>query len=473
MRGAVPGQLVLAEVPVAQLRQLEERPEVASLRVPLRFDQPTGPATPAAAAAVTGQHVAKTNADDWRAAGLTGAGVKVGIIDSFDQAAWNAAVAAGELNPTRPGPSASRTESRATLWGGGTHGVNVAEVISDMAPDASYYLVAVDTASDLQAAVNYLAGNGVRSSPAPSEPPSSTAPATAPARWRRWSTTPSPGHHLVQLRRQQRRPVGWPQQPGGWVLLARRLERPRRGQLPELLRNRRAHGVQLLVHLRPAVERLGAAAGPTTTSRCTPTPPRRSRGLLRAGGPGRRGCFRSSTPVCTGSGVKYIAVKLYAVGSGTAGDVLEFMVNGAGLRVLAEPRQRPGQPISDSASAGALAVGAVGENPFGTSLSPYSSRGPTNDGRIKPDLSAATCVDTHTSAGCFNGTSSATPVVAGAAALVSGRRSSHHAADAQGLPGGQRGRPRHRGCRHVLRCRRGGPAGSPDHLGLVGWGGDR
>jgi hypothetical protein len=74
--------------------------------------------------------------------------------------------------------------------------------------------------------------------------------------------------------------------------------------------------------------------------------------------------------------------------------------------------------MADLNSAGAVAVGAV-DPALGTTIADYSSEGPTNDNRTKPDLSAAACVKSLSYApDCFNGTSSATPVTAGAAALV-------------------------------------------------------
>ena len=60
----------------------------------------------------------------------------------------------------------------------------------------------------------------------------------------------------------------------------------------------------------------------------------------------------------------------------------------------------------------------------GTGIRPYSSQGPTIDGRIKPDLTAYDGISTQTFGlsnncnGGFLGTSAATPEVAGAAALV-------------------------------------------------------
>ncbi len=69
---------------------------------------------------------------------------------------------------------------------------------------------------------------------------------------------------------------------------------------------------------------------------------------------------------------------------------------------------------------GGVAVGAI--NWADNLLEPYSSQGPTADGRIKPDLVAPAVVDSASYAPePFDGTSAATPHVAGAAALVKQR----------------------------------------------------
>ena len=75
-----------------------------------------------------------------------------------------------------------------------------------------------------------------------------------------------------------------------------------------------------------------------------------------------------------------------------------------------------GSVISPATARGAFAVGAT--NGF-DELQRYSSRGPTGDGRIKPDLVAPDSVSTtiYGPSG-FPGTSSSTPHVAGAAALA-------------------------------------------------------
>ena len=156
VKGSIPG-LTLASVPIDSLVALESSQEIDSIRVPLRVDIPlaanTNTAKPALKEALgippalTGEEVGKTNADDWQAAGINGTGVKVGIVDLFDQNVWNAAQAAGEV-PVAAGSFCQVNGvpcNAFTITPGQRTAVAVAEVIHEMAPGAQIYVALANT----------------------------------------------------------------------------------------------------------------------------------------------------------------------------------------------------------------------------------------------------------------------------------------------------------------------------------------
>ena len=102
--------------------------------------------------------VALVNADALQEAGVTGRGVKVGILD-FGFQRYQALVAAGEV----PRAKAMRAFNRAgRVEANSPHGTGCAEIVADMAPDAELYVAAVDGAEgQIIAAGQWLASQGV------------------------------------------------------------------------------------------------------------------------------------------------------------------------------------------------------------------------------------------------------------------------------------------------------------------------
>ncbi|TPW15450.1 MAG: peptidase S8 and S53 subtilisin kexin sedolisin, partial [Acidimicrobiaceae bacterium] len=159
--GSVPGAVVQVSIPAAKVQALASASAVEHARAPLIANRPA--AMQAEFGPVTGENVAAINADDWHAAGITGAGVKVGIVDFFDLALWN---------PAEHGPlpdaahhfcldSSGSDFCPAAGVVGEEHGVAVAEVIKDMAPGAELYLATVGTVTDLRTAIDWFANSGV------------------------------------------------------------------------------------------------------------------------------------------------------------------------------------------------------------------------------------------------------------------------------------------------------------------------
>ncbi len=133
---------VQAFVPITSLEPLAALPEVALVRPPGAMIPMQG------FGAVTSEGVQLTSATAMHLAGITGAGVKVAIID-----VGYANLSATEV-PVDPASIVSFPASYGT--GTSSHGSAVAEVVADMAPDCLLTLIAVDSALSAEDAVDYV-----------------------------------------------------------------------------------------------------------------------------------------------------------------------------------------------------------------------------------------------------------------------------------------------------------------------------
>jgi len=407
---ATAGRLVQARVPVTGLTGLSKARGVVQVRSPL---------TPVPQD-VAGEGPTATHADVWHAANLNGSSsgtpVKVAIIDiSF-------AGYAGLLGTDLPALSNVTTvdDCSGNLNAGDGHGTAVAEVVHDMAPDAQLYLICVDSEVTLAQAEQYVVTNHI----------------------------PIVNHS-----------VGWfGDMPGDGTGGA--------GTPDAIVADARSHGVLW-------VNAGGNSA--TTHWRGTWNDPD-SNGILNFSGadegntilaqPGDELCAELRWNAWPVTAQDY---DLYLVRSSDDTVVADSITDQAGSP--SAPVEMTCYPTTDSsptpyawviarfgsggfsnptfdlfsfaqgssleyetaatsivdpaASPAAFAVGAVCWQTPNASPEPYSSQGPTVDGRTKPDLVAPDSVSTATfgpSGTCgadgFAGTSAAAPQVAGAAALL-------------------------------------------------------
>lgn len=98
---------------------------------------------------------------------------------------------------------------------------------------------------------------------------------------------------------------------------------------------------------------------------------------------------------------------------------LHLYVTSSGVPFTMESYSTQGALVNVGGARAVVSVGAVGWTESDQwCLMPYSSRGPTSDGRLKPELVAPTGYLCDATGGPFGGTSAAAPVVAGLVALL-------------------------------------------------------
>jgi subtilisin family serine protease len=140
------GDLVQVLAPVGSLEALSNSEGVRFVRQPTRYSPE-----------VAGEGVGLVNANVWQVAGITGGGVKVAVLDAGFSG--YSSLLGSEL------PSSVITQSfRAdhdVTGGGEAHGTAVAEIVHEVAPGAQMYLVNFETDPELGNAVTWIVSQGI------------------------------------------------------------------------------------------------------------------------------------------------------------------------------------------------------------------------------------------------------------------------------------------------------------------------
>ena len=429
--GTVPGEIVQATLPAGRVDDVAT-PDGAFLRLPRRVNRPAELPLRIELGPVTGQAVAVTNAAGWHAAGLRGA-VKVGVIDFFDLGLWDPAehgarpdaahVFCRDTSGHMPN-YCPMAEDGLNLGDGAEHGVAVVEVLKDIAPDAELYLATVATTSDLRAAIDWFAANGVfivnRSLGAPYDGPGDgTGPLAAVV------------DHAAALG------ITWFNSAGNDG--AGRYGRYTNGVTGDgYVDFDNGPGVDTTLTISGSCIQFdgirwndwGKPASAMTDYRVELFDP--ARGAMT---PPQADQARGAPPleladeqICVGSGQLALRVRRVATGGDARADVIEIAVTTGRLETgRSQVEHSAAKSVVDSRNPALVAVGAV-DPPAGTTAGSYSAQGPTNDGRVKPDITGPSCVTStiyrppmYGAGACFNGTSASAPVAAGFAALLAGR----------------------------------------------------
>jgi len=382
--------LIQVVVPISQLTTLADAPSIRLVRLP-REPLPD----------VVSEGVALINADDWQTASFNGTGVKVGILDG-GFSGYTTRQSEGELPPT------VTTWWAPSIGNAGTsiHGTACAEIVHDVATDADFYLANFGTEVEKGNAVNWFITQGVDIISC-----SMSDPIGGPGDGTGTSCEIVDNAHAAGIL--------WSQSAGNYA------ERHWQGDFAdtdvpsdgchnfsgadETIDISVTNGDTIVVGLR-WVDTWGSSGNDYDLYLVDNTPTIVDWSTWTQDG--NDDPWEQLSYTATYTGTYHIVIDgLYASQIANLEifcyyhDLQEYQVASHSLSVPAD-------------SANALSVGAI-DYSTPTTLESFSSRGPTTDSRIKPDLVAPDGVSTSTyGATAFYGTSASAPHVAGAAALV-------------------------------------------------------
>ncbi|MBU1049857.1 PKD domain-containing protein [Candidatus Bipolaricaulota bacterium] len=374
--------LIKITVPIGDLSALAKQlTGVAFIRAPYT---PYALGTPS-------EGVAAIGADAYHAAGIRGSGSKVAIIDlGFSGLAQ--AQSRGDL----PYTVVQNDLTGTGLSTGISHGTAVAEIVYDIAPDASLYLIKIADEVDLDLAVTYCLSNGIDI-------------INHSLGW--YNTNYYDGTGTIADIAQRA--------ISGGILWVNAAGNSAQNHWEGSFADGNSDG-----WLDQNVTFYATSGSPVVLFLTWNEWPQSSTDYdLYLFDPSSN-LVASSTKHQTGTEEPTESIQVTATASG----LYTVRIQGVGSRSLelfnlyqtVSPVIASSSILAPANAANVIAVGAVNHASYTTGpIEPYSSQGPSNDGRTKPDLVAPDNVATGTSPYApFPGTSGAAPHVSGAAALL-------------------------------------------------------
>ena len=365
--------VIEAYVGLSIMPELDRTPEVTRVRVII-------PPQPM----VTSQGVAVHNAPNWHTNGFGGAGVRVGIIDTGF--IGYSSLIGSEL----PAPAAVRcytavgvfTANIADCQTGSNHGTGVSEAVIDVAPGASLYLAQPQSFSDLLATAQWMAAQGVHvinhsvgwswDGPGDGTSPFSNSPKVA--------VQAAVGGGILWVNAAGNSALGsW---TGGY-------SDANGNRFLEFSAGVELNAVQLTAGV-PIVAQARWQDSWTAANRDLDIFLLDSVGTPVAGSVEFQEGIPGDIPheifgyIPPATGTYYLAIEHFAGSIPSFIQLQVFSGQSLNVRTLSHSIANP----AESASPGLLAVGAAAWSSTGV-IEPFSSLGPTTDGRVKPDLVGA------------------------------------------------------------------------------------